>query len=223
MKYYLCFIFFVILTFVFSCIDDAPSDFGNPESNWKPSFSFPIGYASLGMDEDSGFDTTLLALDTLSGFPYWFGEIDIPLNYSMPFNMQELNGSSEQIVSIMFRLNTKNGFPNTINLQFYFQDINSVNIDSMFTDGPLVLGAGIQTGNEGKVNKTANQNDVIIDQNKISDLELVQYIFVKGAINNVEIDTNLVEFYPNYNIDLQLGIKVELNLSLSGKLLKANN
>ncbi|NOQ25478.1 MAG: hypothetical protein GQ564_08965 [Bacteroidales bacterium] len=200
---------------MFSCIDDAPSDFDNPDSNWNPSFSFPVGYSSLGMDIDSGFDTLLFLIDTLSGLPFWIDEIDVPISYTMPFNMQEINDFSEEIVSILFRLNTQNGFPNQVKFQLYFQDINSFNIDSMFVNGPLRFDSGTPIGNGEFINSTSNQTDIFIDQDKINDLGSTQYILIEGLINNVALDTSLISYYPNYSIDLQLGVQVELNMSIS--------
>lgn len=201
--------------FLLSCIDDAPSDFDNPDSNWNPSFSFPVGYASLGMDNESGFDTLLFLIDPLSGFPFWIDEIDIPISFSIPFNMQELNDFSEEIVSILFRLNTQNGFPNQVKFQLYFQDINSFNIDSMFINGPLTFDSGTPIGNGESINSTSNQTDIFIDQDKINELESAQFILIEGMITNVALDTSLISYYPNYNIDLQLGVQVELNMSIS--------
>ncbi|MDA3953478.1 MAG: hypothetical protein PF485_07515 [Bacteroidales bacterium] len=217
MKYNSLLIFLLIIVFFVSCIDDAPNDFNNPDSNWNPSFSFPVGYTSLGMDEDSGFDTLQLLIDTLTGFPFWVDEIDVPLSYTMPFNMQELNNFSEQIVSIMFRLNTQNGFPNQVKFQFYFQDINLLSVDSMFVDGPLMLDSGIPIGNGESVNSTSNQTNVLINRDKINELESVQYILMEGFINNVSLDTNLINYYPGYDIEIQIGIQVELNMTISSR------
>lgn len=215
MKNYWLLILFLSSLFLLSCIDDAPSDFDNPDSNWNPSFSFPVGYASLGMDNESGFDTLLFLIDPLSGFPFWIDEIDIPISFSIPFNMQELNDFSEEIVSILFRLNTQNGFPNQVKFQLYFQDINSFNIDSMFINGPLTFDSGTPIGNGESINSTSNQTDIFIDQDKINELESAQFILIEGMITNVALDTSLISYYPNYNIDLQLGVQVELNMSIS--------
>jgi len=94
-----------------SCLNDVPEDFNNPESEWNPSFSGPIGYTTLAMNEESGFNTNLLYDNDASGFPDWVDEIDIPLNYSIPFNMSEITPFSEQIVQILLRINMHNASP----------------------------------------------------------------------------------------------------------------
>ena len=217
MKYFYLLIFILIIVLSFSCIKDAPSDFDNPDSNWNPSFSFPGGYASLAMDEVSGFDTLLLLIDSLTGYPFWVEEVDIPMTFSMPFSMQELNSYSDEIVSIMFRLNTSNGFPAQAAGQIYFQDINFVTIDSLFVDGALILNPGTPVNNGETVSPSKSQTDVIIYQERINELDAVQNILIVGSINNLNLDTTLIDYYPNYNLDLQLGIQVELNMSISSK------
>ena len=219
MKYSWILILISIIVLSFSCIKDAPEDFNNPESTWNPNFSFPVGYTSLKMNEDSGFDTLLLLIDSLSGFPFWVDEVDIPMNYTMPFDMQGLNNFSEQIVSIMFRLNTYNGFPSTARGQVYFLDINSQIVDSMFLNGPLNMEAGTLTGDGQTINPSHNRSDVIFNQDKIDDLANVRHILIEGAILNVSIDSTLINYYPGYSLELQLGIQAELNMSLSDQSL----
>ncbi len=199
----------------FSCLNDKPDDFDNPESAWNPSFSFPVGYTSLGMNDDSGFDTLLLLTNPITGDPYWVEEIDIPLSFIMPFDLQEIDRFSEEIIRIMFRINTYNGFPSVATGQVYFLDIDSAVVDSIFVNGPLTMEAGTLVDNGETVDQTHNQSDVIFDQNKIDDLGNVRFILMEGALNNVALDNTLIDYYPNYSLDIQLGIQAELNMSLS--------
>ncbi len=206
-----------IVIFSLSCVDDVPNDFDNPESTWNPSFSFPVGYTSLQMNEESGFDMTLFNDLDNSGFPDWIDEIDVPMSYTMPFDMQEIDRFSEEIVSIMFRLNTYNGFPAIARGQVYFLDFNYLVIDSMFVNGPLDMQAGNLSGDGQTVNPSHDQNDVIFNQNKINDLANVRHILIEGAILNLSLDSTLIDYYPNYSLELQLGVQAELNMSLSSQ------
>ncbi|HAF30544.1 MAG TPA: hypothetical protein DCG75_15990 [Bacteroidales bacterium] len=214
MKIYWSLILFSIIILSFSCIKDAPSDFDNPESTWNPSFSFPVGYTSLNMNEESGFNMSLLNDLDNSGYPDWIDEIDVPMSYSMPFDMQELNNLSDQIILIMFRLNTYNGFPAIAKGQVYFIDLYGQVVDSMFVDGPLNMEAGKLAGDGQTVNPTHDQNDVVFDQDKIDDLANVRYILIEGAILNVSLDSTLIDYYRGYSLELQLGVQAELNMSL---------
>lgn len=214
MKYSCTLIVISIMIISLSCVDDAPSDFDNPDSNWNPNFSFPAGYTSLSMSEESGFDMTLFNDLDNSGFPDWIDEIDVPMSYTMPFDMQEIDEFSEEIVSIMFRLNTYNGFPTIARGQVYFLDLYYRVVDSMFVDGPLNMEAGRVEGDGQTINPTHDQNDVIFDQDKINDLANVRYILIEGAILNLSLDSTLIDYYPDYSLELQLGVQAELNMSL---------
>lgn len=211
----------VILIFA-SCLDDVPEDFNNPESDWNPSFSMALGYTSLGMNENSGFDTLLLLVNSTTGYPFWVEEIDVPLEYTMPFDMQELGEFSEEIISVMFRINTYNGFPANAQAQVYFLDINNQVVDSLFSDEPLTIEPGTVEGNGETVNKKHHQSNIIFDADKIDDLVTVRNIFIQGGIQNLSLDSTLIDYYPLYTLDIQMGLQVELNMSISDELSNIN-
>ncbi len=217
MKFCRTVILFLISILIFSCIKEEPDE----ESKWNPEFSLAIGYTSLGMNDDSGFDTALLLINTFTGLPYWTEEIDIPLSYTMPFDMGQLSDFSEEIISIMFRLNTYNGFPNEALGQVYFLDASNNIVDSLFSTGPITLDPG--TVNGETVNSTHNQTDIVFEQSKIDDLTTVRNILIKGEISNVSLDTTLVYYYPNYTLGIQLGLQAELSMSISDEFSNQNN
>lgn len=207
-------LFITIILLAFSCLKDAPGDFDNPESTWNPNFSFPVGYASLKMDAESGFNTSLLNDLDSSGLPDWVDEIDLAMSYTMPFDLQEMSDFSEEILSIMFRLNTYNGFPNQATGQIYFLDFAYQKVDSLFINGPLTMQAGTVAGDGETVNTTHDQNDVVFNQDKIDELANVRHILIEGAILKISLDSTLIDYYPNYSLELQLGVQAELNMSL---------
>ncbi|MBU8893009.1 MAG: hypothetical protein KOO66_09540 [Bacteroidales bacterium] len=217
MKYSFFVAILLIITLSYSCLDDVPEDFDNPDSEWNPDFSLAVGYASLGMNDESGFDTLLLLINAVTGLPFWTEEVDIPLTYSMPFDMQQLSEFSEEIVSIMFRVNTYNGFPNTVDGQVYFLDVSNNIVDSLFSDSALILESGTVNGTGETINSSHNQTDIIFDQDKIDELSQVRNILIEGAIRNVALDTTLINYYPAYKFDLQLGVRVKLKMSLADR------
>jgi len=208
MKHFRIVVVFLISVLFFSCAKQEED-----ESNWNPEFSLAIGYTSLQMNADSGFDTLLLQLNSLTRLPYWTEEIDIPLSYTMPFDMGQISDFSDEIISIMFRLNTYNGFPNMALGQIYFLDGTNAIVDSLFSTGPLTLNPGTVSGET--VNSTHTQTDIIFNQSKIEELTSVRNILIQGEISNVSLDTTLVEYYPNYMLGIQLGFQTELSMSIS--------
>jgi hypothetical protein len=51
----------------------------------------------------------------------------------------------------------------------------------------------------------------------MDNLHQTRNILIEGKITNDDIDTNLVYFFPDYEVDVQVGVQVELGLSISGK------
>ncbi|MGC9375651.1 MAG: hypothetical protein ACP5DQ_11500 [Bacteroidales bacterium] len=217
MKHFRWLLFIAVILLAFSCLDDAPDDFDNPESTWNPNFSFPVGYTSLGMNAESGFDTLLLELNPIDSLPEWYRhEIDITMSYAMPFDMQELSGFSEEILRLMVRINAYNGFPTGVTGQIYFLDINNYIVDSVFTDEPFNLSKGSVDENGRTSEKFYLQKDIEFPKERIDNLHQTRNILIKGKITNVDIDTSLVYFFPDYEVDVQVGVQVELGLSISG-------
>jgi len=210
-------VFFLASILILSCSKEESEE----ESNWNPEFSIAIGSTSLGMNADSGFDTLLLHLNALTGLPYWIEEIYVPMSYTMPFDMGQVTEFSDEIISLMFRLNTYNGFPNEAFAQVYFRDMNNHIVDSLFSTGALTMKSG--TVNGESINSTHTQTDIVFDQSKIDALTTVRNVLVKGEISNILLDTTLVEFYPNYTLDIQLGLQVELNMSISNQFSNTND
>jgi len=217
MKLYRIVVFIITSILVFSCTKEEPEE----GSNWNPNFSIAIGYTSLQMNADSGFDTLLLQINALTGLPYWTEEIDIPLSYIMPFDMGQISDFSKEIISIMFRLNTYNGFPNEALGQVYFIDGSNNIVDSLFSTGPLTMNIG--TVNGETINSAHTQTDIIFNQSKIEELTTVRDILVQGEISNVSLDTSLVDFYPNYTLGIQLGLQAELSMSISEEFTNQDN
>jgi hypothetical protein len=208
------YIFFALLILV-SCLDDVPEDFNNPDSLWNPSFSIAVGQTSLSMSDESGFNTTLLDDLDLSGYPDWIDEIDVEMEYMMPFDMEGIADFSEEIIRVMFRLNIDNGFPAEAFAQVYFLDISDQVVDSVFLNGPLSFDPA-NVNSEGEVmNKYHSQNDIVFEDDKIDNLSTVRNILIQGGVNNLSLDTTLVDFYPNYSVDIQMGVQVEVKMALS--------
>ena len=69
----------------------------------------------FGLNAESGFDTTLFELDTLTGLPYWV-EMDVKWFWkeALDFDLSSLECIHRFGEPILFRLNISNGFPNEV-------------------------------------------------------------------------------------------------------------
>ena len=201
-----------------ACIKDVPNSFQGPNTNWAPSLSFPIGYTSLQMNPTSGFDTTLLADEDQSGMPDWVDERDIDLHYTMPFDLQKINDKSEVIVSLLFRLNIDNGFPDKAKAQVYLLNNNYRTVDSLFVEGSIQLDAGRVIGEGPATSPSYSRHEVRFAQEQIETLGNVRYIRIEGSLLNVQPAEQLIAYYPEYKLEIQMGAQVELEIDVSEQL-----
>ncbi len=199
----------VILT---SCLKEKPESLPE-EIVWNPELAFPLGGDTLGMNAESGFDTTLYDLDTL--FPYlprWVGRAKLPLDGSIEFDLASLNASTEEMNRILFRFTILNGFPNDLLAQGYFLGQDSIRIDSMFTGGPISVPPGKLRGSGETIKPARVTQDAVFGPDRIGPLQDASSILFRAIIVNREIDTTLIPFYPDYIIDVEIGAMLDLTL-----------
>lgn len=195
--------------FLSSCLKEAPEEFSS-DFIWNPELAFPVGETSLGMNAASGFDTVLLNMNNLTGYPLWVERLDIPIEGSTSFNLADIFESNEQINRVLLRVNANNGFPAEVLLQAYFLGSNGILIDSFFLDQSLLLPAGSLIGSGETVSPSYTRKDVVFSRERIDLLENAEAISFKATILNAEIDSTLIDFYPGYSIDIQIGAMLEL-------------
>jgi hypothetical protein len=211
-------ILLTLLLLLSACLEDVPNNFQGPDANWQPSLSFPVGYTSLQMNPTSGFDTTLLSDLDQSGMPDWVDERDIDLHYTMPFDLQKIDDKSEVIVSVLFRLNIDNGFPDKAKAQVYLLNNNYRTVDSLFVEGSIQLDAGRVIGEGPATSPTYSRHEVRLAQEQIETLGNVRYIRIEGSLLNVQPAEQLIEYYPEYKLEIQMGARVELEIDVSEQL-----
>ena len=207
LKYILISVFLIFLAK--GCLKDMPETFPE-ELSWNPEVAFPIGETSLGMNEESGFDTLLLEINDSTGQPYWVELLKVPIEGESGFNFVNFFGTTDQINRLMIRVNAFNEFPAEVLLQAYFLDINEIILDSMFIDEPLVIPPGNVRENGEVISPSYAKKDVVFSGTRLEDLQEASSISFKILILNAEPDSTFIKYYPDYNIDIQLGAMVEL-------------
>lgn len=196
-----------------SCLKEMPESL--PERLvWDPEVAFPLGENSYGLDAVSGFDTTLLDLDTITGFPEWVVERDVQLvmEGTMDFNLSSVSVNLDDLDRILFRVNVSNGFPNVVHAQAYFRDGAMNSLDSMFSGGPMVVPPGRPMGTGETIEPTLDRQDALFDRARILSLENATEIFFRATILVSNVDTTLIPFYPGYHFDVKMGAMFDLTL-----------
>lgn len=193
-----------------SCLKNKPESL--PENLvWNPDLAVPVGIDRFGLNAESGFDTTLFELDTLTGLPKWVG-IEVIMTGRVDFDLSAFESSNENINRVLFRVGLHNGFPHEVMAQAYFTDEGSVVIDSMFSEGAIPVPPGVPLGDEVIIDPSALIVDAIFEDDRLEELHRATEIILKATIVNPEIDTTLFPYYRYYYIDMELGIMSDLTI-----------
>ena len=195
-----------------SCLKDKPDDIPNT-FQWDPEVAFPVGTTAIGMNEASGFDTTLLQINDTTQLPLWVDLLDIDIEGEAVFNFGNIASEDDPVTSLMVRVEAYNEFPVEVWLQVYFTESNGEAADSLFVDQPMKLPPG-SIAASGKPDKPSySVKDAILEEERLDNLENATGVAFKAIIQNAEIDSTLIDFYPTYEIDIHIGAMVNLNLS----------
>jgi len=205
--------FILVLTVIFSsCLNDLPETISS-DVEVNTALAFPVGETSLKLDDISGFDESLLEINPFTNKPYLFDFENIPLDYTIPFEIGDIYESAEEIVQLIFRLNMYNGFPSEVRVQLYFLDQNEFPVDSVFSDGPLLLNAATANNTGVIIRKTYSKKDILFNTQRIENLQYANKIKVYAIFSTDGIDPDLVELYDEYTIDIQIGVKANLRFN----------
>jgi len=176
---------------------------------WNPELAFPLSKDTFGLNAESGFDTSLLELDTLTGLPEWLQEDTIFLEGFMDFGISSLLNNLENINSILLRVNIYNEFPHEVYSQAYFVDDNMNYIDSIFHEGPETTGPG-QVNQDGLVNPSHSRKDAVFDQERVIALGDATSVFFRAGFYVSDVDTTLVPYYRHFEYIVDMGAMVDL-------------
>jgi hypothetical protein len=200
----------LITVSIVSCFKDTPQ---LPDSLiWNPEVAFPLGEDSFGLNEVSGFDTSLLDLDTITQIPKWALELQIVMEGDMEFSLTPIQNNMDQLNRLLLRVNIHNGFPNPVLAQAYFRDASQITLDSLFNDGALLVPAGtVQQGGQ-TIEPAFARKDAIFDRNRLEAMENATEVYFRAIVSLADLDSSLISFYPQYQFDVRIGAMLDLSL-----------
>lgn len=205
----------LFLTLGPSCLKDAPEEL--PERiEWDPAIAIPLGDDQFGMNHVSGYDTTKLDLDTVTGLPEWVMDgldgLPVVMERNVDFGLSSIQDNLDQINGILFRVSCQNGFPDEIFAQAYFEDGAENKIDSMFLEGPLAVPPGrVAENGELQVAGEANQ-DSYFNRERILPLEEATTVVFKAYFFVTDPDSALIPHYPTFEFNVHMGAMFDLTL-----------
>ena len=149
-----------------SCLKDMPESI--PENlEWNPELAIPLGEENYGLNLESGFDTLLFELDSLTGLPEWIEMQVIILEGRMDFDLSTLSENLDHVNRILMRVNIYNGFPNDLLAQAYFVNDNAQIVDSMFNSGSMPVPPGTVIGDGETIDPAYRRKDALFDTQRL--------------------------------------------------------
>jgi hypothetical protein len=194
-----------------SCLKDAPEELPD-RIEWDPAIAIPLGDDQFGMNDVSGFDTTKLDLDTVTGLPEWVDEVLVVMEGTLDFGLSSIRENLDQINGVLFRVSCQNGFPDEIFAQAYFEDAAENVIDSMFLEGPMAVPPG-RVADNGEL-KTPGEavQDSYFDKERILPLQDATTIALRAYFFVTDPDSALIPHYPTFEFNVHMGAMFDLSL-----------
>ena len=199
-----------LMLFAISCLKERPESLPD-KLEWNPDFAFPLGEDRFGLNAKSGFDTTLLEYDTITGLPGWIELDTIFLEGPMDFNLSSILDRMEYVNRILLRINIYNEFPHEVFSQAYFRDAGMNAIDSLFEEGPVATGPGQVKADGSSITPGYTRKDVQFSQEKLLSLSNSNSTFFRAAFLVWPVDSTLIPYYRHFEYVVDIGAMVEIS------------
>jgi hypothetical protein len=217
----------------FSCIDENITNISE-SVEINSSYSLPVGEVIYSINDyfellDSlGLDTMqldTLQLDSLRAlYPGYVGYEDtvyVNIKYAVDtllrkqFDFSSLGDNLEKIKAITFVLIIDNEFPTETHAQVYLSDESMTFIDSIFSDGPLVILRPDLDNNGIPVNKPPDIKYYPVSESVIENLASINNIMIYGYVETLRSDVDISKFYSDYELYIHIGARIELEFNTS--------
>jgi len=194
-----------------SCLKDAPEALPD-RIVWDPLLAFPLGDDQYGMNHVSGFDTTLLDLDTVTGLPEWVDHVTVEMRGNLDFALSSIQDNLDYIKSVLLRVSFQNGFPDEIYAQGYFEDEADNQIDSFFLDGPVPVPPGRLSDDGELLGAGEAIRDSYFDRDRILPLEAATHVTLRAFFIVTDPDSALIPHYPTFELEVHVGAMFDLTM-----------
>ncbi|MBN2349309.1 MAG: hypothetical protein JXJ22_10750 [Bacteroidales bacterium] len=216
MNRFIYFWLLILSLFVFSCVDENLTNISD-NVQFKVTYSLPIGPLSYDINDYFESIDTLIS-GVLDSVEYEDSLLPNPQVYVEIYEYEHVDFSMmqnylENAVYLMFRINLINRFPTPADLQVYFTDAFLNITDSLFAEGPWHIPPA-ETDDNGKIiSPYSEQLDIEFDRDGIENLLFTQYLLINGRVYTVLDNVDAVKFYSDYNLAIQLGFRLGLELT----------
>ena len=210
----------ILLLFFSSCIKDLNTDLETIYYN--PEYSVPLGNILYSME--SILPVTELGphvADTVNN-PVISYDDEYYINPVAGFSVIRLelvniSGFSEYnkyAVRLMLRINSENTIPAPLKVQVYLVERNLSYVDSLFSSGAVAVTMPVMNDQGYVLEARYQQIDTYLNNAQVDKLLEQGRMIVKIDIDSFSADPDIPRFYSTQGLNLQLGLRAEMNIPI---------
>lgn len=154
-------------------------------------------------------DTSRFKLNLKAELPMW-GRVKNMVfvdTLDLAFNV------AEQVQSVIFKINTDNGFPLDADLQIYFTDSNMHRLDSLTVPGQNIIASGIVNGAGDVIAPTHKTTSILVDEKRFTYIKKrTTKALVLAKLITTGLGSKDVKILSTYKVDVKLGLLLNLKI-----------
>jgi hypothetical protein len=180
-----------------------------------------ISYSVAGRTNPAGMTTNNFITDSSeinatfeAVVPLYFSADGITLERTESLNLVEEIGEEELdlLKSLNMSLEIENRLPMDVNVQLYFDDQDSILLDSMFTDEAFLISPTLNAQDEVE-NPIVYTKTIELDAEKVERIKDTRYIRIRATISTpAASDGRTVKFFSYYDLGFKLIMDGELEV-----------
>lgn len=171
-------------------------------------------------------DTSRSAVIFHADIPLWGWLEGIALSDTMAMGVQPEGGQAQEDADGGYTITDAKGevralitnqFPLGSEVQVYFTDAQYVITDSLFTNGPFLMEASQVDANGELQAAKISKEDFPVSDKQLERILEADYMIVKGLLytsRNADGSQPDVKIKSNYTLDVQLGLKASMNITV---------
>lgn len=147
--------------------------------------------------------------------PFWGTAENFTIRDTIDFPIGDAEEFRDNIIEALLRVNTLNGFPVDGKLVLHFTDSLYNITTSVLNNGELLVRSGTIDGSGRVVSATNENNDIILNENRIDAVFGAKYIILDAIMNSTNGGQTPIKIYDDYDLVVNLGFQVKLSASPS--------
>jgi len=171
---------------------------------------------AAGPTQNFLFDNSKFEVEVKVEFPLYGSLNNITMTDTVPMTFNIKDKDIDFVDWILVKVMMENKFPLDVDLQVYFYDDNMNFIDSLLSPSQQLLFAGMPgPAPDYRVTNPSKKSLVVkIEKNRLKEYNKITKAIIIGNISTAN-QGSPAKFYTDYDIKLQIGAQIKLNVNLN--------